>query len=199
MDQQDKTMTKITKSVKPWMIIVGVIVILGLGFIGIYNGLAGKNQAVEAQWSQVENEMQRRYELIPNLTNSVKGSMKQEKDVFGNIAEARKSYGSAQTAKEKMDANAKMDQSVGALINVIQENYPQLQSNKNVQTLMVQLEGTENRIATERRRYNLSVQDYNRDVVSFPKNVFANMMGMGKKPYFKAAEGAQKTPEVNFD
>lgn len=187
---------------KPWMWIVGVvgvIAIIAMMFVSMYNGLAKENQNVEAQWSQVENQMQRRYDLIPNLVNSVKGSMKQEKDVFLGIADARKSYGSANTTKEKMAANAQLDQSVGALINVIQENYPDLKSSNNVSTLMTQLEGTENRISTERKRYNDEVRTFNQSVVTFPKNMFANMMGLGQKDYFKAVDGASKTPTVDFE
>lgn len=97
-----------------------------------------------------------------------------------------------------MAANAKLDQSVGTLVNVIQENYPQLKSNENVQTLMTQLEGTENRIAVERKRYNDAVQSYNQNVVTFPKNIFANAMGMGQKPYFKATKAAETAPKVDF-
>ncbi|APT18266.1 hypothetical protein FC62_GL000815 [Amylolactobacillus amylotrophicus DSM 20534] len=190
--------TKKRTKINPWWIVGGVVVILIAIFVGMYNGLAKQNQDVEAQWGQVENQMQRRYDLVPNLVNSVKGSMKQEQKIFGDIAEARKAYGSASTDKEKMEANGNLDQSVGTLVNVIQENYPSLTSNENVQTLMTQLEGTENRITTERRRYNLAVQSYNRSVVSFPKNIFANMMGLGKKPYFEAVDAAEKTPTVDF-
>ncbi|WP_416353199.1 LemA family protein [Agrilactobacillus fermenti] len=182
------------------LIIIGIVVValIAMG-IGTYNSLAKQSQTVDAAWSQVENVMQRRYDLVPNLVNSVKGSMKQEQKVFGDIADARKSYGNAKTAKEKIDANAQLDQSVGTLVNVIQENYPELKSNNNVQTLMTQLEGTENRIAVERKRYNEAVQSYNQNVVSFPKNILANMMGLGQKTYFKADTNAQKAPTVNFD
>lgn len=186
------------KKISPWLIVLGVVAVIAIMFISMYNGLAKENQDVEAQWGQVENQMQRRYDLIPNLVNSVKGSMKQETEVFGKIADARKEYGAAKTDEEKMNANAQLDQSVGTLINVIKESYPTLSSNENVQTLMTQLEGTENRIATERGRYNEAVQKYNKSVVSFPKNIFANMMGMGKKAYFQADQGATKTPTVDF-
>ncbi|MFD1670523.1 LemA family protein [Agrilactobacillus yilanensis] len=183
-------------------ILIGVaIIVVGLIMIGVntYNGLAKQNQKVESAWSQVQNVMQRRYDLVPNLVNSVKGSMKQEQKVFGDIAAARKSYNSASSTKEKISANAKLDQSVGTLVNVIQENYPDLKSNENVQTLMTQLEGTENRISVERKRYNDAVQTYNQSMVTFPKNIFANMMGLGQKPYFKASTNAQNAPTVNFD
>lgn len=190
--------TKKKFKLSPWWIVGGMVVVLIAIFVGMYNGMAQQNQDVEASWSQVENQMQRRYDLVPNLVNSVKGSMKQEQKIFDAIADARKAYGSASTDKEKMEANGNLDQSVGTLVNVIQENYPELTSNKNVQMLMTQLEGTENRISTERRRYNLSVKSYNRAVVTFPKNIFANMMGLGKKPYFEAVAGAENAPTVDF-
>ncbi|EOL49956.1 MULTISPECIES: LemA family protein [Enterococcus] len=181
--------------------LIAVIVIVLIGVFGIsqYNGLAKKEQSVESQWSQVENVMQRRADLVPNLVNSVKGSMQQEQKVFGDIAKAREAYGSANNDSDKIKASQELDQSVGTLINVINENYPELKSNDNVQTLMTQLEGTENRISVERKRYNDVVKEYNEQVVSFPKNIFANMMGLGKKDYFKADPTASTVPSVNFD
>jgi LemA protein len=176
-----------------------VVIIVGATGIGTYNSLAKENQTVEAKWSQVENVMQRRYDLVPNLVNAVKGSMKQEQKVFGAIADARKAYGNASSTKAKANANAKLDSSVGTLINVIKEDYPDLKSNAQVQTLMTQLEGSENRIAVERQRYNTAVENYNKDVVSFPKNIFANAMGMGQKQYFKADANAAKAPTVDLD
>jgi LemA protein len=189
------------KSSKSKVGLIALIVIVLLVIFGIsqYNGLAKKEQSVESQWSQVENVMQRRADLVPNLVNSVKGSMQQEQKVFGDIAKAREAYGSANNDSEKIKASQELDQSVGTLINVINENYPELKSNDNVQTLMTQLEGTENRISVERKRYNEVVKDYNEQVVSFPKNIFANMMGLGKKDYFKADPTASSVPSVNFD
>lgn len=181
--------------------LIALIVVVLIGVFGIsqYNGLAKKEQSVESQWSQVENVMQRRADLVPNLVNSVKGSMQQEQQVFGDIAKAREAYGSANNDSDKIKASQELDQSVGTLINVINENYPELKSNDNVQTLMTQLEGTENRISVERKRYNEVVKGYNEQVVSFPKNIFANMMGLGKKDYFKADPTASTVPSVNFD
>ncbi|MTD42134.1 LemA family protein [Erwinia sp. CPCC 100877] len=189
------------KSSKSKVGLIALIVIVLLVVFGIsqYNGLAKKEQSVESQWSQVENVMQRRADLVPNLVNSVKGSMQQEQKVFGDIAKAREAYGSANNDSEKIKASQELDQSVGTLINVINENYPELKSNDNVQTLMTQLEGTENRISVERKRYNDVVKEYNEQVVSFPKNIFANIMGLGKKDYFKADPSASTVPSVNFD
>lgn len=181
--------------------LVALIIVVLIGVFGVsqYNGLAKKEQSVESQWSQVENVMQRRADLVPNLVNSVKGSMQQEQKVFGDIAKAREAYGSANKDSDKIKASQELDQSVGTLINVINENYPELKSNDNVQTLMTQLEGTENRISVERKRYNEVVKEYNEQVVSFPKNIFANMMGLGKKDYFKADPTASTVPSVNLD
>ncbi|MFD1901972.1 LemA family protein [Enterococcus termitis] len=189
---------KSSKSKIGLIALIGVVLLVVFG-ISQYNGLAKKEQSVESQWSQVENVMQRRADLVPNLVNSVKGSMQQEQKVFGDIAKAREAYGSANNDSDKIKASQELDQSVGTLINVINENYPELKSNDNVQTLMTQLEGTENRISVERKRYNDVVKEYNEQVVSFPKNIFANMMGLGKKDYFKADPTASSVPSVNFD
>lgn len=188
------------KSAKPKIGLIALLAVVFLAVIGVtqYNGLAKAEQSVESQWSQVENVMQRRADLIPNLVNSVKGSMQQEQQVFGDISDARKAYGSASTDDEKVKASEQLNQSVGTLVNVIQESYPELASNENVQTLMTQLEGTENRISVERKRYNDEVKSYNEKVVSFPKNLFASMMGLGKKPYFEADASASTVPSVDF-
>ncbi|MGX7351483.1 hypothetical protein RU97_GL000901 [Enterococcus canis] len=180
------------------LVVLAIVVLLGIFGVTQYNGLAKQEQTVESAWSQVENVYQRRADLIPNLVNSVKGSMNQEQKVFGDIAKAREAYGKAGSSEEQVEAAQQLDQSVGTLINVINENYPDLKSNENVQTLMTQLEGTENRISVERKRYNDAVQTYNQQVVTFPKNIFANMMGLGKKPYFEAQEGADQAPTVDF-
>lgn len=180
------------------LVVLAIVVLLGIFGVTQYNGLAKQEQTVESAWSQVENVYQRRADLIPNLVNSVKGSMNQEQKVFGDIAKAREAYGKAGSSEEQVEAAQQLDQSVGTLINVINENYPELKSNENVQTLMTQLEGTENRISVERKRYNDAVQTYNQQVVTFPKNIFANMMGLGKKPYFEAQEGADQAPTVDF-
>ncbi|KRN27935.1 hypothetical protein IV38_GL001775 [Lactobacillus selangorensis] len=182
----------------PWLIVLLVILLLGGWGISTYNSLAKESQQVDAAASQVQNVMQRRYDLVPNLVNSVKGSMQQEQKVFGQIADARKSYNTASSGTAKNKANNELDQSVGTLINVINEKYPDLKSNENVQTLMTQLEGSENRISVERKRYNTAVEKYNQSVVTFPKNIFANMMGLGKKPYFKADTKAQEAPQVDL-
>lgn len=191
--------TKRLSPVAVTSIVLGVIVAICLIFgIGTYNSLAKQNQAVEAQWGQVENVMQRRADLVPNLVNAVKGNMGQEQKVFGDIAEARKSYANASSTTDKAKADDQLNKSVGTLINVIKENYPTLQSSNQVNTLMTQLEGSENRISVERKRYIDQVRDYNQSVVTFPKNIFASMMCLGKKDTFKATPAAQTVPSVDF-
>ncbi|WP_261806542.1 LemA family protein [Lapidilactobacillus luobeiensis] len=191
---------KKTTTKQGWLIglVIGLVALIGI-MIGMYNSLVKSEQAVESQWSQVETVLQRRYDLIPNLVSAVKGSMKHEDKVFSEISSARKAYGSATTTSEKIKANAQLDQSVGTLVNVIGENYPKLQSNENVQTLMTQLEGSENRISVERRRYNQTIESYNKSVATFPKNILAGMMGFQKKAYFKADTKASTAPVVDLD
>ncbi|BAL62654.1 LemA family protein [Melissococcus plutonius] len=180
--------------------ILGLIIVIVIGFIiGTYNSLASEENQVDTTWSQVENVMQRRADLVPNLVNSVKGSMKQEQKVFSDITQARKNYNNAKSPNEKVKANNQLDSSLGLMINVIHENYPKLASNDNVKTLMVQLEGTENRISVERRNYIQEVNNYNQNIVRFPKNIVARLFGFEKKSNFKADEKAKKVPNVNFD
>ena len=176
-------------------IIVGIVVIvlaIGAYLITTYNSLASAENDVDAKWSQVEN-------LIPNLVNSVKGSMKHEEKIVKEITDARKAYNGAKTPAEKNAANDQIDQSLGTMVNVIQENYPTLASNENVKTLMVQLEGTENRISVERKNYIEQVNDYNQSLVRFPKNMAAKVLGFDKKANFKADEKAKEVPDVSFE
>lgn len=182
-----------------WISIAAVVAVIVIFAVSTYNGLAKRSQDVDAQWSQVDTVLQRRYDLVPNLVSSVKGSMKQEKDVFGDIAKARQNYNKADSTEEKATANNELDQSVGTLINVIREDYPELKSNENVATLMTQLEGSENRISTERHRYNEKVGDYNKSLVTFPRNIFAGMFGFHAKDYFKADDNAKSAPKVDFE
>ena len=180
-------------------VVLGIIAAVVVLAIGMYNSLVTSDANVEAKWSQVENVMQRRYDLIPNLEASVKGSMKHETKVFGAIADARTQYAGAKSDTEKLEANDEMNKASNMLINVVHESYPELASNENVKTLMTQLEGTENRIATERREYIKAVQSYNNKVKRFPTNMFASMFGYDAKPVYKAAEGADVAPKINLD
>jgi len=175
--------------------IVAVIIIIAL--VGMYNSLVIKQQAIDAQWSQVETQYQRRYDLIPNLVNSVKGMMKQEQTVFQAIADARTKYGSATTVDAKAAAAGEVETALGRLIAVM-ENYPDLKSSQTVINLMDELAGTENRISVERRRFNDLTRDYNTQIKTFPTNMLAVMFGFTEKQYFKSVTGSDIAPKVEF-
>lgn len=178
---------------------VGILAIIVMWFVSVTNSLVTLEANVDAQWANVESKLQRRYDLIPNLVSSVEGSMKQEQQVFGDIAKARESYSKANSVDEKVQASEKLDQSVGTMISVINESYPELSSNENVKTLMTQLEGTENRISVERDRYNAEVTKYNVAIKKFPNSIIAGMNGREAKPFFKSVEGAETAPKVEFN
>ncbi|GMA07500.1 LemA family protein [Tetragenococcus halophilus subsp. flandriensis] len=181
------------------LIIAAVIFVIAVPTAFTYNRLVSAENDVDASWSQVENVMQRRADLVPNLVESVQGSMQQEQEIFGNIAEARQAYNDADTPEETVEANDELSSELSTMVNVIREDYPELSSNDNVETLMSQLEGTENRISTERRRYIQSVNQYNQLLVRFPNNLVANIFNFDRKDNFEAEEGAQEVPEVDFD
>jgi LemA protein len=176
---------------------VAVVVLLVLWCFSSYNSLVSLNEQINGQWAQVENDYQRRLDLIPNLVNSVEGVMKQEKAVFGAIADARTHYAGATTVNDKAAAASEVESSLARLL-VVMENYPQLKSSDVVQTLMSQLEGTENRIAVERGRYNDVVRTYNTQIRTFPAALVAGMFGFGPHTYFEAAAGAENAPQVNL-
>jgi LemA protein len=182
---------------KTTIIILAVVAIVIIYVIGSYNSLVTQNIAVDAQWQQVETQYQRRFDLIPNLVASVKGIMAQEKAVFDAIAEARTRYSGATTANEKALAAGQVESALGRLL-VISENYPQLKSSETVQSLMSQLEGTENRVSTERMRFNQTVASYNLKVNRFPSSLIASLFGFDDRAYFESAEEASKAPEVKF-
>jgi LemA protein len=187
------------KSVAMVVVLLGVAALaIGLMYVGRRNQMVTKSQAVEAQWHQVDVDLQRRADLIPNLVETVKGYAAQEQTVFGDIAKARSALLSAQSPSERIAANAQLEGSLGRLLAIV-ENYPQLKSNENFLRLQDELAGTENRIAVERRRYNLAVQDYNTYIALFPNNVFAGWAGF--KPndaYFSATEQGREVPKVEF-
>ncbi len=181
------------------VVLVGVAALaIGLMYVGRRNQMVIKNQAVEAQWHQVDVDLQRRADLIPNLVETVKGYAAQEQTVFGDIAKARSALLNAQSPSERIAANAQLEGALGRLL-VIVENYPQLKSNENFLRLQDELAGTENRIAVERRRYNETVQDYNTYISLFPNDIFAGWAGF--KPnnaYFSATESGREVPKVQF-
>ncbi len=173
-----------------------VLIIAGI-FGSTYNKLQVKDEDVNQAWAQVENTMQRRADLIPNLVETVKGYAKHEEDVFTKVTEARSAVKAASTPKEYAAANEQMDQAVKN-INVVAEAYPELKADSNFANLQAELAGTENRIAVERKRYNEAVADFNKSVKRFPTNLVAKMLGFSQREYFQAAPGAEKVPEVKF-
>src|ERR1700730_15003338 len=187
---------------KKLLIVIVVLGVVALAFGGMYvgrrNQMVVKSQAVTASWAQVDVDLQRRADLIPNLVETVKGFAAQEQTVFGDIAKARSALLGAQSPSERIAANGQLEGALGRLL-AIAENYPQLKSNENFLRLQDELAGTENRIAVERRRYNETVQDYNNYVGIFPNNIFAGWAGF--KPnnaYFVATENGREVPRVQF-
>lgn len=179
-------------------IIILVIVVLILGYVGVtYNRLVTARTSTDAQWAQVETQYQRRFDLIPNLVESVKGIMQQEQAVFNALAEARTRYAGAKNTNEKVVAAGEVESAFARLL-VVMENYPQLKSSENVLALQSQIEGTENRISVERSRFNESVRGYNLLVSRFPSALIAGMFGFDAKPYFQSVEQASEAPKVEF-
>lgn len=182
---------------KGWLLLIGALALMGLWLMGQYNNLVALNEKVNNQWAQVEASYQRRFDLIPNLVETVKGISQQEQEVFGMIAEARTRYSGATTTDEQIAATNQMESALGRLL-VVMENYPELKSSESYQTLMAQLEGTENRINVERGRFNDTVKAYNLAIKRFPANLIAGMMGFSEKAYFQAAPAANQAPTVQF-
>lgn len=189
-------MSKTTKIVLG--VVAAIVVIIVITLISTYNGLVSGRENVDKSWAQVENQYQRRFDLIPNLVESVKGAMKQEQTVFSDLAEARTKYSGAATTEEKVGAVNQVEGALSRLL-VIMENYPQLKSVEAVQTLMAQLEGTENRVSVERGRYNEAVQTYNVQVKTFPTNIIAGWFGFAPRTMFAAVQEAATAPKVNLE
>ncbi len=183
--------------IKPLYWIIGGVVLIALVFAGYYNRFVTATNSIDGQWKQVEVQYQRRFDLIPNLVNSVKGLMQQEQKVFGDIAAARAAYSGAKTTEDKVAAANQVEGSLGRLLAIF-ENYPQIKSDAAVLSLMDELSGTENRISVERRRYNDLVQAYNISVSTLPGNLFARILGFKAKPYFESSSGAENAPNVEF-
>ena len=162
-----------------------------------YNTLVKQGEAVDAAWSEVQNQLQRRNDLIPNLVNTVKGFAQQEKDVLIKVTEARSRVAGAGTPEETIEASNELSGALSRLLVVV-EQYPQLKSDQNFLRLQDELAGTENRLTVARMRYNESVQGYNAQVKSFPTNLMAKMFGFDARPYFEAPESARAVPEVKF-
>ncbi len=180
------------------LLIVAALVVVAALYIGsVYNSLVAGNVGVDAQWAQVESQYQRRLDLVPNLVNSVQGIMAQEVEIFTAIAEARTRYAGAVGPEAQAQAANEFDSAFARLL-VVMENYPELRSTETVVSLMSQLEGTENRIAVERMRYNELVRTYNVSVQTFPRAFIASMFGFGPRTMFEADLGAENAPEVSI-
>ncbi|MFZ1081650.1 MAG: LemA family protein [Candidatus Kryptoniota bacterium] len=193
------------------LVIVGVIVLIGLSVFGwafgTYNKLVSSDETVKQSWGQVETQYQRRFDLIPNLVETVKGYAKHESEVFENVAAARSSVGKLTVTPEVLNnpqTFQKFQQAQDALSSAltrllaVSENYPNLKADQNFLALQSQLEGTENRIAVGRERFNLAVQDYNVLVRRIPSSIIASFGGFHERPYFEAQQGASTAPKVQF-
>lgn len=189
------------KKIKPWHILLGIgiiVLVMILWFVGTYNGLVSSKEGVDNSWAQVENQYQRRADLIPNLVSTVQGFATQEKTIFIEVAEKRSAWTNANTRDEQIDAARGMDSAISRLL-VVAENYPQLKSNENFLGLQASLEGTENRIAVERMRFNDAVKAYNIKIKRIPTVIIANMFGYDEEKYFEVSEEDAKVPQVQFN
>lgn len=191
---------------KTTIIIIALIAIIGFWAVGNYNGLVNAEEPVKEQWGNVENQYQRRADLIPNLVNTVKGYASHEKETLEGVINARAKATQIKVDAENLTSEAlqtyqstqgELTQALGKLL-FLRENYPDLKANQNFLDLQSQLEGTENRISVERRRFNQVAKSYNVEIRLFPKSILANIFGFKEKPYFQAAEGSEKAPEVQF-
>jgi len=188
---------------KPWLIVLVVILLVvvsvAAGFTSRYNSMVRMREAIKQTWSEVDVNIQRRADLIPNLVNTVKGFAKQEQTVIGEVTSARAALGGARTPQQTMTANNQLDGALSRLL-VIVENYPDLKSNRNFLALQDELTGTENRIAVSRRQYNLAIQNYDAYIGTFPNNLVAHFGGMPyNNEYFQtSAVNRQAPPTVKF-
>ncbi|MFZ5515102.1 MAG: LemA family protein [Candidatus Zhuqueibacterota bacterium] len=178
------------------VIVVGVIM-AALSVKNMYNSLVVMDEDVNKAWAQVENVLQRRYDLIPNLVETVKGYASHEKEVLTEVTKARASVGGATTPSEMMKANNELSSALSRLLVVV-ESYPDLKANENFIRLQDELAGTENRIAVERKRYNDTVGVFNQRIRRFPTNIIAGMFNLVKRDYFEAPEAAKEAPKVDF-
>jgi LemA protein len=183
------------------LVILGLVVVLAVIVAGWYVGTRNRfvtlEESIAASWAEIDNQLKRRADLIPNLVNTVKGFATQEREVFTQIAEARAKLAGSQTVPEAAESYNQLQSALGRLL-VIVERYPELKSNQNFIRLQDELAGTENRIAVARKRYNDSVRVFNTRIRRFPSSVIANMMGLEKKDYFEVEEGAREVPSVEF-
>lgn len=179
-------------------VIVVLILILVLSGVGMYNRLVNLDEGVKGAWAQVENQLQRRFDLIPNYVETVKGYAQHEREVFIQVTEARSKVGGATSVPEMIQANNELSSALARLLVVV-ERYPDLKANQNFIRLQDELAGTENRIATERMRYNETVKVYNATIRRFPTRFIAGLFGFERAAFFEAPETAETPPEVSFE
>ena len=202
----DVRLKKQTMKNKGLWIALAVVAVVAVWGVSKYNGFVGQGEKVENAWSQVENQYQRRADLIPNLVNTVKGYATHEQTTLDQVVEARAkatqlTVDASQLTPEALAAYNKAQGEVGAALSrllAITEAYPELKANQNFLELQAQLEGTENRISVERRNFNEAAKNYNTSIRTFPRNILAGMFGFEKRPYFESQEGADKAPVVEF-
>lgn len=191
-------MTSAKRNLLIALVVIVVVVFSFYSFFkGTYNTFVSLDESVKGSWAQVENQLQRRFDLIPNLVETVKGYAKHEKSVFIEVTNARAKVGGAGKISEKIKANNQLTTALSRLLLVV-ERYPDLKANQNFIRLQDELAGTENRIAVERRRYNEAVKVYNIKIRSFPENLLAGMFGFSKAAFFEVPESAKGTPKIKF-
>ncbi|QMT18465.1 LemA family protein [Planococcus maritimus] len=181
----------------PLLLVVGLIAIAAVVFGSSYNNFVQSEEDVNQSYAQLESQLQRRLDLIPNLVETVKGFADQEQEVIDSVTEARSSMAGAGSVEEQAEADAELSGALSRLLVVV-ENYPEIRSSENFQQLSDELAGTENRIAVARQDYNSAVTEFNREVRSFPGNMVAGMFGFDEKEYFEADAGAEDAPDVDF-
>jgi LemA protein len=185
------------KMMGPLLIIVGILVVLAIILVPKYNSFVNLEEDVNQAYSQIENQLQRRMDLIPNLVETAKGYAAHEEEVFTDIADARSRLAGAGSPEEQANANEELTGALSRLL-VIAENYPDLKANENFRQLMDELAGTENRLAVARMDYNEAATEFNRNVRRFPGNLVAGIFGFDQKEYFEASEAAKEAPKVDF-
>ena len=185
------------KALVPILIVVGIIVLIAALLIPSYNGFVDSNENVNQAYAQVETQLQRRVDLIPNLVETVKGFAAQEKEILTEIADARARLSGADSPTEQAEANNELGGALSRLL-VIVENYPDLKSDANFRQLMDELAGTENRLSVARQDYNEAVSSHNRKVNRMPGALIAGIFGFDEREYFEAEDGAEDAPEVDF-
>ena len=189
---------KMSNGLKIALIVLAVILVIAIPIVGSYNSLVNLEQTVNKAESNIDTQLQRRSDLIPNLVNTVKGYASQEKDIFTDIANARSKLAGATSVTEQADADSQLSNALSRLLVVV-ERYPDLKSNQNFRDLSVQLEGTENRIAIARQDYNAAVTNYNAKRRRFPTTIISSLFGFQEKPLYKASAGATDVPSVDFN